>query len=157
MSIMRTASLLMLIFGMAACAVPIEVPKSFVKLRDRGEGYRATTNDDARLWVREMWDATEAEVEFWAGALERDLVEQRGYQKVDGGSVKNSDGNEGRWLEFTANVGGERVDYMVAVWAAPKWWVLGGGTDITVVEFAAHHDVYAERIASVRAALNSVN
>jgi len=157
MSIMRTVSLLVLTFGMAACAVPIEAPNSFVKLRDHGEGYRATTNDDARLWVREMWDATEADVEFWAGALERDFVEQRGYERVDGGSVKNIDGNEGRWLEFTANVGGERVDYMIAVWAAPKSWILGGGTNITVVEFAAAHDVYAERIASVRAALSSVN
>lgn len=157
MQLQRNVCLLVLAFAMAACATPIEAPKSFVKLGDGGEGYRATTNDDARLWVRTFRDATEADVEFWAGTLKRDFVEQRGYEKVDSGTVKNRRGEEGRWMEFSTNVRGERIDYMVAVWAASASWVSGGGTDITVVEFAANHDVYTARVNDVRAALNTVN
>lgn len=150
----RVVCLAVMAFGLGACATPIELPQSFVHLRDGGAGYRAITNDDARLWVRTFKDPTEAGVEFWAGTLERDLVEQRGYEKVGDSIVKNRAGDEGRLLELAANVRGERVDYMIAVWAEPVSF--GSGTWITVVEFAASREVYQERIDSVRAALGTV-
>lgn len=155
MRMFRTVGLAVMALALAACAAPIGLPESFVHLRDGATGYRAITNDDARLWVRKFVDPTEAGVEFWAGTLERDFVEQRGYQKVDEGVVKNQAGENGRLLQLTANVRGERVDYMIAIWARPDW--LGTGTVITVVEFAANHDVYEERLDSVRAALRTVH
>ena len=140
----------------SACATPISLPPEFVALGDQGEGYRAISSDDARVWVREMYDATPGELEFWAGNLERDFVAERGYELLDKGVVENRAHQEGRWLEFSTNVRGKRVDYLLALWVHDPWWWFTSGKWIQVVEFAAGHDVYAERVAAVRAALATV-
>lgn len=139
---------------LASCAAPMQLPRSFVALGDAGEGYRAVTDDDGRLWVRTMFDPTEGDPEFWVGTLKRDFLEERGYELIDEGECRDVHGKSGRWLEMTANVGGERVDYMIAVWIAPRW--LLGGNWIQTVEFVAGHEVYERRIAAVRASLSTV-
>jgi len=70
------------------------------------------------------------------------------------GEVRNQANEVGRWLEFSTNVRGKRVDYLIALWCHRAW--LRKGDWIQVVEFAAEPDVYAERVASVRAALTTV-
>ena len=150
----KNLSLLAVAVTAIACATPIQLPAAFVELGDSGEGYRAITSDDARIWVRELYDPTPGNVEFWAGSLERDFVQERGYELLGKGDVKNFANRDGRWLEFSTNVRGVRVDYLVAVWVDTTWF--GSGNWIHVVEFAANHDVYSERIESVRAALASV-
>lgn len=149
-------NLCLLVVGLSAfaCTAPIKLPESFVALGDSGEGYRAITSDDARVWVRTLEDPTKGNVEFWAGNLERDFVDERGYELLDKGECKNRAGLEGRWMEFSTNVRGKRVDYLVAVWSGRTW--LGKGDWIQIVEFAADHDVYEARIADVRAALPTV-
>ena len=112
------------------------------------------TSDDARLWVRTMDDPSPGDVAFWAETLRRDLVDRRGYQFVADGEVENADGEAGRWLELTANHNGERVDYLVAVWARER--ALSSGRSLRVVEFAARHEVYERRVADVREALQTV-
>ncbi|MCK5945384.1 MAG: hypothetical protein KAI24_25565 [Planctomycetes bacterium] len=139
---------------LAGCATPITLPDTFVQLRDAGEGFRAITSDDARVWVRHLYEPTEGDVAFWADTLERDFVEERGYELVAEGEVPRRDGKVGRWLEVTANVDGERVDYLVAVWVDPAWF--GGGNWLRVVEFAARRDVYEQRVDAVKAALATV-
>ena len=154
MRALRSLSLAALL-GMTACATPIELPSSFVELGDSGDGYRAMTSDDARIWVRTMYDATEGEVSFWAETLKRDLVEQRGYQFVREGEVENAAGEQGRWLEMTANHRGERVDYLIAIWSRERSWPWSG-VALRVVEFAAAHEAFASRLAEVRTALATV-
>lgn len=137
-----------------ACSTPIRLPGSFVQLRDAGEGFRAVTSDDARVWVRRMFEPTEGDVDFWSETLKKDFVDQRGYELVDEGTTKKSDGAEGRWIEVTANVRGERVDYLIAVWIDGS--SLSGGNWLRVVEFAADHEVYQQRVEAVKAALSTV-
>ena len=132
----------------AACAAPIRLPDAFVRLRDSGEGYRAVTSDDARIWVRDLWDPTEGNVAFWTATLKNDYVEQRGYELVDEGDVLDAAGETGRALEFTTNVRGARVGYLIALWVR--------GRTLQVVEFAAPQAAFAERRAAVRAALGTV-
>jgi hypothetical protein len=151
---MKAAVLLVVALAATACATPIQLPSAFVELGDSGEGYRAVTSDDARVWVREMYDATPGNLEFWAGSLERDFVDERGYELLDKGTIANAADREGRWFEFSSNVRGKRVDYLVALWVTRA--VLWPGDWIQVVEFAADHDVYVERVASVKAALPTV-
>ncbi|MCB9878076.1 MAG: hypothetical protein H6835_10785 [Planctomycetes bacterium] len=140
----------------AACAAPLQLPEGFVELEDAGYGYRAVTSDDARLWLRELRDPTEGEIEFWAEALQRDLVEERGYELVASGDLQDASGAGGRWLEATSNVRGQRIDYLVALWCRKRSWWLGGGEDLLVAEFAAGAEVYARRLAQVKAALSTV-
>jgi len=141
-------------FAAAACAVPITLPAEFVQLRDAGDGYRAVTSDGARVWVRELWDPTDAGAEFWADSVRADLVGRRGYELVDEGEVQSGDGDAGRWLELIGDVGGRRVGYLVACWPHDKW--LRSGKYLQVVEFAAEAEVYAARVDAVRAALGTV-
>lgn len=132
----------------AACATPIDLPAGFVRLGDAGEGLRAASSDDARLWVRDLYDDTEGPLEFWAERLRLDLVERRGHQFVAKGAIGNRDGAEGRWFEFVANVDGERIGYLIALWVA--------GRRLRVVEFAARAEVFTQRVDAVRAALATV-
>lgn len=150
----KNVSLIVVALTAMACATPITLPSSFVALGDAGEGYRAITSDGARVWVRKLYDPTPGNVDFWAGSMERDFVQERGYELLNKGAVNNFANQDGRCMEFSANVRGKRVDYLVAVWSDRKW--LGKGDWIQVVEFAASHDVYVERIESIRAALATV-
>jgi len=130
----RNWPLLVLVAFAAGCAAPMTLPKEFVELKDPGDGFRAVTSDDARLRVRDLAEPTEGGVDFWIETMRLDLVQQRGYEQVADGEVKNRDGDGGRWFQFAANVQGERVGFFVAVWVVDPWW---RKPFLRVVEFAA--------------------
>ncbi|MCA8975003.1 MAG: hypothetical protein KDC98_09790 [Planctomycetes bacterium] len=134
----------------AGCAAPIEMGKDFVTLvgHEEAADYRAVTGDDARLWMRRFEDPNVADLEFWTQALEYDFVQQRGYDLVAKGDVKNAADELGSWFQCAANVGGDRTGYLVAVWVR--------GREITVVEFAARAEVFAARLDDVRRSLWTV-
>lgn len=155
MMTLRSVLVLLSLVLATACAAPMKLPKEFVELRDAGEGWRAVTSDDARLRVRDLAEPTAGGVEFWAETLRMDLVQQRGYEQVDAGEVKNQDGATGRWYQFAANVAGERVGYFVAVWVVDPSWPLSAPF-LRVVEFAARDEVFRARLEAVRAALATV-
>ena len=114
MRALRSLPLVALLLA-AACAAPMRPPADFVVLQDAGEGFRAITSDDARLRVRDLAEPTKGGLDFWTDTLAQDLV-ARGYERKDQGEVKNAAGRTGRWLAFAANVQGEKVGYLVAVW-----------------------------------------
>jgi hypothetical protein len=154
---LRPSILLLALLPVAACATPMQLPPDFVELGGTSD-FQAVTGDDARLWLRELSDPSEATLEFWANALEHDFTNQRGYQLVEKGEVKTDEGATGRWLQWNTNVGGERIGYLVAIWVTPAWSWLGlrDPQGITVVEFAARAEVFAARVEAVRAALKTV-
>ncbi len=154
MRALRSLFLLPLLFMVACASAPMKPPADFVVLKDRGEGFRAVTADDARLRVRDLAEPTEGGIAFWADTLRADLV-QRGYELMASGEVKNVAGTAGQWHEFAANVQGERIGYLVAVWVIEP--TLPWRDDILrVVEFAARDDVFKARVDAVRAALTTV-
>jgi hypothetical protein len=138
----------------AACAAPMRPPADFVVLQDAGEGFRAITSDDARLRVRDLAEPTKGGLDFWTDTLAQDLV-ARGYERKDQGEVKNAAGGIGRWLTFAANVQGETVGYLVAVWVVEPTlpW---GAPFLRVAEFAAVDAVFQARVEAVKAALATV-
>ena len=152
----RSSAALLSVLAVAACATPIELPSSFVELGDSGDGYRAMTSDDARVWVRTMTDPSPGGVDFWAQSVKRDFVEQRGYDFVRASDVENAAGQSGRCLEFIANHHGRRVDYMIAIWSRDRSWPWSG-KEIRLVEFAAASEAYERLRASVRSAMSTVN
>jgi hypothetical protein len=130
---------------LVSCAAPLQLPPAFLVLYDEVGDHRAVTGDDARVWYRRFEGNHDAGREFWRTAVEYEFLQQRGYELVGQGVVRDSDGNEGDWLECIANVEGDRVGYLVAFWVV--------GETIHVVEFGARSAVYATHIEEVRAAL----
>jgi hypothetical protein len=140
---------------LGACrSAPMQLPAGFVELRDAGEGWRAITSDGARLRVRALDDPSIAPAQFWIDTLRADLV-QRGYELIGSGEVKNAAGGDGRWLELAANVRGERVGYLVAVWPVEPSFPFGDPF-LRVVELAARDDVFRVHVDAVRSALSTV-
>ncbi|MBL9078456.1 MAG: hypothetical protein JNL08_13185 [Planctomycetes bacterium] len=131
----------------AGCGISMRLPQDFLRLETDGD-LRAVTGDDGRIWARVFHDDNTASLAFWSQALEHDLVDQRGYERIARGEFDGRRGAAGVWLECAANVRGERVGYLIALWV--------DGNDVRTVEFAARADVFAERIEAVRAALPTV-
>ena len=142
------AVIVVLLARQALAGPPIELPPGFVHLKGGGEGFRAQTSDDARLWVRTLNDPSEAPIEFWAEVLVKDLL-QRGYELRGSGDVRDRSGTVGRWLEFDANVQGERMHYRIAVWA--------DGTAVQVVEYGAVGEAYGKHLPAVEKALTTLH
>lgn len=132
---------------LAGCAAPLELPPGFLVLHDKSGDHRAVTGDDARVWYRRFEGNRDAGREFWRTAVEFEFLQQRGYELVGQGVVRDRNGNEGDWLECLANVGGERVAYLVAFWV--------DGEVVHVVEYGARAAVYAVHVEQVRAALTT--
>lgn len=148
---------ILLVGVLGACAgAPMQAPPEFVELKGGGDVWRAVTSDDARLRVRDVVDPTEgADAQFWANALRQDLVHQRGYEPIGSGEVENRGGGAGHWLEFAANVRGERVGYLVAVWVVDGRWPFGAPR-VRVVEFAGNEAAFRARRDAVVEALGTV-
>ena len=140
------AALLLCVAAAGCASARMDLPEDFLELEGRSD-FQAVTADDARVWIREFSDRNEAPLAFWVGVLEHEFTTKRGYELVKKGEVNASLGT-GHWFECAANVRGERIGYLVAVWAQ--------GDDITVVEFAARAEVFAVRVDDVRAALTTV-
>jgi hypothetical protein len=140
---------------LGACKVPMDTPANFVELRDGGDGWRAVTSDGARLRVRDLHDSTRATAQFWADTLRTDLVQQRGYELVASGEVANQAGGSGSWLELVANVHGERIGYLIAIWVLEPS-LPTSNPYLRVVEFAARDDVFRAHVGAVRSALSTV-
>jgi hypothetical protein len=140
------AALLMCVAAAGCATARMDLPKDFLELEGRSD-FQAVTADDARVWVRQFKDRNEAPLAFWVGVLEHEFTTKRGYEVVKKGEVNASLG-KGSWFECAANVRGERMGYLVAVWAS--------GSDITVAEFVARAEVFATRVDEVRAALTTV-
>ena len=146
-SVVAWAAMLLLCVAAAGCAsARMDVPKGFLELRDRG-AFQAVTADEGRILIRRFEDRDEAPLAFWVGVLAHEFTAKRGYELVQTGEVNASLGT-GAWFECAANVRGERIGYLVAVWASEG--------DITVAEFAAPGEVFAAHIDDVRAALTTV-
>jgi hypothetical protein len=142
-------SVLAVLATFTACA-PMQLPQDFVELGAGGDGYRGVTADDARLRVRDFYDSTEGSVDFWADTLSNDCVQQRGYELIGRGELVDRDGESGRWLQFAANAGGEKVGVYIAVWVRSR---LLRKDYLQVAEFAARDAVFTARLPAVKQAL----
>ncbi len=149
---------LLLLTAGCATGIPITLPADFVQLRGMRRELHATTADEAVLRVHDVDDPTEgSEAKFWIDTLRSDFVDQRGYVEAGAGEIADRDGVAGRWIEFTANVRGERVDYLAAVWMRPGGLFGLGRRYLQVVEFAARGPVYTARVEAVKKALSTVH
>ena len=135
---------------LAGCrSIAMDLPAPFLQLDTPGAELKATTPDDARLWVREFEDRDRGGLAFWAATLQNDLAGNRGYQLVAADDVRDAAGRVGRLLHLEASANGERWSYLVAVFVVEGMF----SHTIRVAEFVARDTVFATYADAVRAAL----
>lgn len=128
-----------------ACAVQMDLPEGFLELEAPFYELKATTPDDAVLWVRAFDGPDGGTLDFWVEALRTDLVDRRHYRQDRDAYPVSAGGIEGRVMEFSTSVGGVSVGYLVGVWVEPG--------RIVVAEFCARMSEWERRIDGVRAGL----
>ena len=153
MRVLAASSALLALLA-AGCATSMRLPDEFLQLR-KGNGFRAVTADDARLWVRTFDNPEEGNLQFWSRILEEEFGRNRGYTVKNRGDCRDADGHEGRWLECTAQVDGESTGYLVAVFLLPKGVL--SGAQVCVCEYGAREAVFQQHLEAVRGALATLS
>lgn len=141
------ATALLLLTGCSG--ISMEVPTPFLRLETPRDELKATTPDDARLWVREFEDRDKGGLAFWAATLQNDLTGNRGYQLVGAEDIRDAAGRDGRALHLEATANGEAWSYLVAVFVREGTF----SHTIRVAEFVARGEVFAKHVEAVRGAL----
>jgi len=126
----------------------MDLPDDFLQLRTGPHEFKATTPDDARLWVRQFDDPDEGGLEFWAKALWTDCVESRGYTVVGEPETVIASNVAGRVMGFRTTVRGRELGYLIGIWVRPG--------RITVAEFCARRDGWDELAPLVRDAMTTL-
>jgi hypothetical protein len=145
----RRIAVLALLVATAGCRMAIEAPEEFLQMSSNARELRLTTAGEARLWVREFTDPDRGDLDFWAKALQNDLVERRGYRLVETGTLTDARGSEGIATRYETTLGGETCGYLTAIWVDAG----GGEHTIRTAEFVAPLDEFEARLESVRTAL----
>lgn len=138
---------LVLFLGLGACArLSMELPHGFLQLETPRSEFKATTPDDARLWVRQFTDRDQGDLSFWAETLKLDLIDNRGYVLDEETELLDTEDREGVQMKFSVTTEGERYGYLVAV------FVIDGGSEntIRVAEFIAPRAVFAQYVEVVQ-------
>ncbi len=144
------AAILASLLTLTACAsIEMELPGDFLQLKVPGLQLKATTPDDARLWVRQFDDYDQGDLSFWVRTLRNDLEQNRGYTPIGEEETVAAGDHEGLLMQFAVEVEGVPEGYLVVVFVTAG----GRSNTITVLEFVAEKSVYDERLPAVRAAL----
>ncbi len=125
----------------------MDVPSPFLQLETGSHELKATTPDDARLWVREFDDPDEGDLSFWNDALHHDLT-ARGYRTLgDAEQVRDAAGTLGTLRSYAVAIDGTEHGYFAATFVLP-----GGGT-VRIAEFIAPRERFDTLLDAVRASL----
>lgn len=134
------------------CGIGMDLPEPFLQLHTSGRELKATTPDDARLWVREFEDQDQGGLPFWAATLHNELTGSRGYELIEQSELRDGSGCPGRLFELRALVDGERWGYLVAVFVRAGTW----SNTICVAEFVAREDTFTTHAPAIRTALTTL-
>ncbi len=146
---------LLTVFLLAGCAIHADVPDSFLKLKNDSYEFKATSADDAMLWVRRFdTEPEESTLDFWQEALTNNLVQGRGYRLVSNDQIQTRSGRPGRVLVLEANVGGQTQRELFAVFLKEHLW---GSPSIYVAEYVAPAPLFEQYLERVRKAIESLN
>ena len=113
----------------------------------RSYHYKAISPDGAVVVVREHDNEEEGSLEFWAAALERDVVETQGYKLMETAEVK-AGSLKGKQLKFEVLYGGEPYRYDVALFVTKDV--------IVTVETAGEQAVFEKHAEALQKAIESL-
>lgn len=119
---MKTLYTLALLCLVSGCGRPFEVntARRFVELEEEYSGYeyRATTADGVVVGVRAIDidpDKGEADVAFWAEAVEQRMRQIGGYALLENVDVRGAGGRAGKQLRFGRDEGERPYRYWVTL------------------------------------------
>ncbi len=135
------------LFSGGLSAGPLE---GFLIVSDDRSELKAITPDASKLWVREFAVPQKANLDFWSKALRSDLIDHRGYRRIEDMSVRDGKGNKGWGIVCDVVLQGQAQRYMIVVYAldAPFW---RRGSTVRTVEFVAPAATFQKSAAVVRA------
>jgi hypothetical protein len=132
----------------SACAT-LDLPSRFLVVEQAPGEVKAFTPDEAKVWLRDF-EEPGGDLAFWAEALEKDLVDNRGYVLLSKGDVKDGGGTAGRELVLETQAYGTPVRYLIAVFVHQT---LFGTARIRTVEYLADKKLFDTYVVDVRAAI----
>lgn len=152
------ALLLAAAIASTGCAtLSMDLPQEFLVLPDEGDGMRATTPSEARVWLREHDAPPGAQLAFWRAALKRNLVEGRGYTVVEEQEIKDASGREGIEMLCEGKIGGVPHRYLLAVFVLPTPLPMLFDDTIRTVEYAAEKKDFETHLEAVRKSIRSLS
>ena len=129
--------------------INVDLPDRFLIIDQQREELKATTADNAKLWIRELVISKHAELEFWSKALQNHLVENRGYTLLSQQNIQDKRGREGVEFTFETQVSNKRYSVMVF---ADQMKLLSRKRKIRVIEFVSSRDAFDSYMDDVRIA-----
>jgi len=152
----RSALALVLLLLAPACALSMTVPGDFLALDTAGCEVKATTSDEARLWVRDFCDPDDGSAKFWADTLRHDFVTKRGYTLLERRDVRDGAGRDGIEMRFSTTVDGAARGYLIAVFVIPgtlPW----ASNSVRVVEFVSDRGGFDKYVDAVHASIATLD
>lgn len=142
-----------LLLVLQSCAIHVDLPEQFLGIDETSSTFKAMTADDAIFFV-EKFDLPKSggRLEFWASALKNDFVENRGYTKLDEGSIGSSNGTDGIRMTFEATTKGRVYRYFVAVFVREQWT----GPSLYAARFTAEKETFEKHIDGVQKAIETL-
>ncbi|MBM80483.1 MAG: hypothetical protein CMJ78_07810 [Planctomycetaceae bacterium] len=134
--------------------VRLDLPDSFVVIDQQKHELKATTADNAKLWLREFVINKHAELEFWAKAVNNHLVENRGYELVEQQHIEDQQGKKG--IELTFDTRSSKNRYTVMVFA-DEMKLLTRKRNLRVIEFVASQETFDSYITDIRIATTNAS
>jgi hypothetical protein len=142
----RFRTLLALCCALATGCRVMDAPQGFVTLPARDDvRFAAVAASGNRLRVRAHGNQQGGSLEFWSAAVERELVQGRGYQKVATQALARASGTAGVELLFQAGTGPSGSLYLVVLFVDGGW--------LQVAEAGGEMGTFTAELPAIRVAL----
>ena len=128
----------------------LTTPADYVRLSSPPHPYcyKAVSAEGVSLAMRQEDNPEGGTAEFWAAAVKNQLAGARGYTPAGESAVTSADGAAGKRLDFTVNLEGRDMAYLVAVWVE--------GKQIVIVEAGGPKEKFEADRGKIEAALKTV-
>src|SRR5262245_34231682 len=94
---------LLFLFVLSGCRLSVQT-ESFLTLERRRHDFKAISQDQGRIWVREFSCPKGADLAFWSEVLKEELKNTPGYSLVGERPVKDDRDLEGRECVFRVDM-----------------------------------------------------
>jgi hypothetical protein len=131
------------------CSCSMTAPTGFVPVvPQRGRDFEALSADGEIFTVARYESPEEATMEFWITAIQRELIEDRGYELISAQNVSSKGGWRGHelWMRTPEALGDQR--YFVTIFIQERW----GQNYVHVIEAAGPSDLMEPHLAALREA-----
>lgn len=129
----------------SGCTSWVTTPSGFAELDDSSYDYRATNSDGVVIAVRALDNDPEADLEFWAGAIDAKLRRQYAAESVD--EVETDAGVKGVQMRYVTARNGRTHRYWTTVFVTED--------DVYLIEAAGDAELFDAHVEAVERTIAS--